>query len=275
MSRRVAIIGGGAAAATMLIELLERPSRQPLHLDWYTGGGAPGRGVAYQSPSPRHLLNVRAASMSMFTGKPHGFLEFLQRDDPQTLGTDFVPRYRYGDYLEAEISRSLEQGRAHGHDVNLVPLAVDALVPERDGVTVMHGEESHEADAAVLALGALAPQPLAGVSAQALASGRYVVDPWRLLAGAGRHRGPAPGGPDRTGPDHRGHRAGTRGALATGPSSSPSRVMGRCPKRIGCARPRRPATAPNWSPPCTTPRRSHAGCGCCARRPRRKATGAH
>jgi uncharacterized NAD(P)/FAD-binding protein YdhS len=36
----------------------------------------------------------------------------------------------------------------------------------------------------VLALGALPPQPLPGVSAAALDSGRFVVDPWRLLADA-------------------------------------------------------------------------------------------
>jgi uncharacterized NAD(P)/FAD-binding protein YdhS len=183
MFRRVAIIGGGAAAATLLGELLERRSPQPLHLDWYTGGGTLARGVAYGTRSERHLLNVRAASMSMFAGKPRGFLDFVQRDDPAIAGTDFLPRRRYGDYLESEVAHALEQGRAHGHDVNVIPFAVDALVPERDSVTVIHGEESHQVDAAVLALGTLPPRPLNGVSAAALASGRYVVDPWKLLAG--------------------------------------------------------------------------------------------
>ena len=182
MFRRVAIIGGGAAAATLLSELLERQPSQPLHLDWYTGGGTFARGVAYGTTSERHLLNVRAASMSMFAGRPRGFLDFVQRDDPVIAGTDFLPRRRYGDYLEAELARALQHGKAHGHDVNIIPFTVDALVPERDGVTVIHGEESHQADAAVLALGALPPQPLPGVSADALASDCYVVDPWRLLA---------------------------------------------------------------------------------------------
>ncbi|GAB2555146.1 FAD/NAD(P)-binding protein [Rhodanobacter koreensis] len=185
MFRRVAIIGGGAAAATLLGELLERQPAQPLHLDWYTGAaGAPARGVAYGTTSDRHLLNVRAASMSMFAGKPRGFLDFVQRDDPAITGTDFLPRRRYGDYLEAEVARALQQGKNHRHDVNIIPFAIDALVPESDGVTLIHGEESHHADAAVLALGALPPQPLGGVSAAALDSGRYVVDPWPLLAGA-------------------------------------------------------------------------------------------
>ena len=97
MHRRVAIIGGGAAAAALLGELLERQTPQALHLDWYTGGGTPARGVAYGTRSDRHLLNVRAASMSLFAGKPQGFLDFVQREDPSIAGTDFLPRRRYGE----------------------------------------------------------------------------------------------------------------------------------------------------------------------------------
>ena len=185
MFRRVAIIGGGAAAATLRGDLLERRPPQPLHLDWYTGGGPLARGVAYGTASERHLLNVRAASMSLFAGKPRGFLDYVQRHEPAVAGNDFLPRRRYGDYLEAEVARTLKQGAAHGHDVHIIPFAVDALVPEHDGITVIHGEASHRVDAAVLALGALPPQALDTVSAAALDSGRYVVDPWPLLAGAG------------------------------------------------------------------------------------------
>ncbi|MEY2169538.1 FAD/NAD(P)-binding protein [Rhodanobacter sp. FW106-PBR-LB-2-19] len=179
MHRRVAIIGGGAAAAALLGELLERQPPQTLHLDWYTGGGTPARGVAYATRSDRHLLNVRAASMGMFAGKPQGFLDFVQREDPSVAGTDFLPRRRYGDYLEAEVARALALGKVHGHDVQIVPFAADAVVPEADGVTVFRGEEGRRVDAAVLAIGALPTQPLAGVDAGALASGRYVVDPGR------------------------------------------------------------------------------------------------
>jgi uncharacterized NAD(P)/FAD-binding protein YdhS len=182
MYRRVAIIGGGAAAAALLSELLERQPAQPLHLDWYTGGGTPARGVAYGTRSDRHLLNVRAASMSMFAGKPRGFLDFAQRGDHTIAGTDFLPRRLYGDYLEAEVARALERASDAGHDVRVLPFAVDAVVPEHDGVTVMHGEENTRVDAAVLALGSLPPQPLAGVSDAALDSGLYVTEPWRFLA---------------------------------------------------------------------------------------------
>jgi uncharacterized NAD(P)/FAD-binding protein YdhS len=182
MFRRVAIIGGGAAGASLLSELLGRRTAQPLHLDWYTGPGTPARGVAYGTRSERHLLNVRAASMGMFAHRPSGFLDYARRGDPTVAATDFLPRRLYGDYLEEETARALAQAKAHGHDVHVVPFAVDAVVPEQDGVTVLHGEVETRVEAAVLALGTLPPQPLPGASPAALDSGRYVVDPWPFLA---------------------------------------------------------------------------------------------
>ncbi|GGA10603.1 FAD/NAD(P)-binding protein [Dyella caseinilytica] len=184
MFRRVAIVGGGAAGATLLSELLERPVSQPLHLDWYTGTGTPGRGIAYGTRSERHLLNVRAASMGMFASRPGGFLEYMQRRDPSISGTDFLPRCWYGDYLEAETATALVRAKDKGHDVRIVPHDVDAIVPENDGVTLFQGETTTRVDATVLALGALAPRALPGVDDDALASGRYVTLPWSLLADA-------------------------------------------------------------------------------------------
>ena len=182
MFQRIAIVGGGAAGASLLTELLSRSTQLPLLLDWYTGDGTPARGVAYGGTSARQLLNVRAASMSLFAGQPRGFLDFVQREQPGIAGTDFLPRTRYGDYLEGEVARALQQGRAYGHDVNIIPLPAAALIPERQRITVLQGEISRVVDAAVLALGALPSRALAGVSERALASGRYVIDPWPLLA---------------------------------------------------------------------------------------------
>lgn len=182
MFRRIAIIGGGAASASLLGELLDRELSPPLHLDWYTGGKPPGRGVAYATPSDRHLLNVRAASMGLFPARPGGFLEFAQRHDRTASGADFLPRRLYGDYLAAEVTQALERGKARGHEVDIIPFDADAVIPDADGMTIVRGDEARHADAAVLAIGALPPQPLDGVEAAALESGRYVIDPWQLLS---------------------------------------------------------------------------------------------
>ena len=184
MYRRVALIGGGAASAALLQALVERAATQPatLHLDWYADTDQPGRGVAYGIDSPRLLLNVRAASMGMFSGKPQAFLDFARERDPGIAGTDFLPRRLYGDYLQAELARALALAPARGIDVRLRPLPAAAVVPEADGVTVLCGDEQTHADAALLALGTLPPRPLPFVAAEALAQGRYVVDPWAFLA---------------------------------------------------------------------------------------------
>lgn len=184
MFHKVAIIGGGAAAATLASELLERRTRHPLHLDWYTGGPAPGRGVAYGTASHRHLLNVRAASMGMFVSKPGGFLEYAQSLDPSVKGSDFLPRRMYGDFLQSRVEQALKNAGSFGHDVNLVPFAAESVIPSEDGVVIGYGDETSRADAVVLAIGSLPPRPLPGVEDAAIASGRYVTDPWPFLASA-------------------------------------------------------------------------------------------
>jgi uncharacterized NAD(P)/FAD-binding protein YdhS len=184
MYRRVALIGGGAAAVTLLAELLERSPPHRLYLDWYAGTSTPGRGVAYGTNAPHHLLNVRAASMGLFGGHTHDFLDFARARDPGISGADFLPRRCYGDYLEDTLQRVREHAVQRGIDLHLRPLHADAVVPKTGaGVTVFSGGQSTTADAAVLALGALPPRPMAGVSDAALASGHYVVDPWRFLPG--------------------------------------------------------------------------------------------
>lgn len=184
MFQKVAIIGGGAAAATLVSELLERRTPKPLHLTWFAGSAQPGRGVAYGTPSDRHLLNVRAASMGMFVSKPGGFLEFAQASNPAVKGSDFLPRKLYGDFLQSRVDAAIKNAGQLGHDINVIPFAAESLVPSSEGVTVGYGDEEAHAQAAVLAIGSLPPRPLPGVQDAAIASGRYVTDPWPYLAAA-------------------------------------------------------------------------------------------
>ena len=190
MFHKVAIIGGGAAAATLVSELLERRTAKPLHIDWYAGRSDAGRGVAYGTPSERHLLNVRAASMGMFVSKPGGFLEYAQSLDPQVKGSDFLPRKLYGDFLRSRVEQAIKNAPTLKHHVNVVPFAADSLVPSKEGVTIGYGDEESQADAAVLAIGSLPPRPLPGVQDAAMASGRYVTDPWPYLASASEDERP-------------------------------------------------------------------------------------
>jgi uncharacterized NAD(P)/FAD-binding protein YdhS len=183
----IAIIGGGAAGASLFGELLRRGSAR---VHWITGDRAvAGRGVAYAGGSDRHLLNVRAQAMGLFAGSDGEFLQFAAQRVDGASGDDFLPRGLFGDFVEAQVrtcaDHALLQGRRfqiHGDDaVQLEPLCDGGYaVRLASGLLI-------KADTVVLALGALSPRPLKAVTREALQSGAYVLDPWDMAG-----RAPAP-----------------------------------------------------------------------------------
>ena len=103
---RIAIVGGGASGALMAAHLLRgRPKN--LAVTIVETRAELGRGLAYATDNPSHLLNVRAANMSAFADDPGHFARWLstQRDAPAAADPEFrfVSRGLYGRYLESLI----------------------------------------------------------------------------------------------------------------------------------------------------------------------------
>lgn len=175
----VVVVGGGAAGAAVFGELIGRADPGCVH--WVTGNRPPGRGVAYSTLDEHHLLNVRAAGMGLFDGPSSVFASH-----PAARGVEphaFAPRRHYGDYVQSRLAERIAAARDDGRSFETHPdTAVDAW-KEGEGWRVrLEGGTTLEAGQVVLAPGALPPRPLRGISAQALASGAYVVDPWQLHA---------------------------------------------------------------------------------------------
>lgn len=193
MTQRFALIGGGAAALSMLGALLHRSAGSSAHIHWYCGPSADvPRGVAYGTTSPRHLLNVRAANMALLPAQPDGFVDFARQQLPGVSGATYLPRALYGDFLQAQMHQMLAQATQAGIEVRQIAATVQAVRPDQEAgeVVVTARSQSARYDAAVLALGGLPAKPLAAVSPEAAASGHYVVDPWSFLAAPAR--GPEP-----------------------------------------------------------------------------------
>src|SRR6202021_1619762 len=75
-SQRIVIVGGGASGALMAAHLLrERPAN--LSVTIVETRAELGRGLAYSTGNPSHLLNVRAANMSAFADDPGHFARWL------------------------------------------------------------------------------------------------------------------------------------------------------------------------------------------------------
>src|SRR5688572_33082722 len=73
----IAIVGGGFSG-TMAAVNLARLGDRPLRVRLVNRGYPLGRGVAYGTRRPEHLLNVAARNMSALPDHPHHFLDWLR-----------------------------------------------------------------------------------------------------------------------------------------------------------------------------------------------------
>ena len=163
----VAIIGGGASGTLTAIQLL-RTAESPLCVVIIDRFGRHGRGVAYSTTDPRHLLNVPAERMSALPHDPGHFLRWAGRGG-------FLPRAEYGTYLAQTLGEE-ERAAAPGRSVHRMTGAVVTISPGMGRafrLQLSHGGRV-DADAVVLAAGNLprtAHPRLAGFR-------RYLTDPW-------------------------------------------------------------------------------------------------
>ncbi|RWP60391.1 FAD/NAD(P)-binding protein [Mesorhizobium sp.] len=110
-ARSVAIVGGGASGVLMAAHLL-RSGDAGLEVTIIEKRASLGRGLAYSTDLPEHVLNVRAANMSAFADDPDHFARWLKArnipiDDPTTY---FAPRQLYGEYLGELLTEPRQEG---------------------------------------------------------------------------------------------------------------------------------------------------------------------
>ena len=173
----VAVIGAGFSGLLTSLRLLSEPAGPNVRL--VEKRGAFGRGAAYSTLDPEHLLNVRASNMSALPEDPAHFVRWLaERGYTGTEGL-FVRRNLYGDYLQSMIQTAVEAAPA-GRFL-LEPDAATALEPEGGGwrVRLAMGRE-FLADAVVIAVGNLPPGAPPGFGQASVDHPAYCADPWSL-----------------------------------------------------------------------------------------------
>ncbi len=172
MTRKSVIIAGGGASGALVAANLLR-SAPAIRVVVIDPRAELGRGMAYSTACPRHLLNVPACKMSAFPGEPRHFLNWLHT---RGLGAydenSFVPRTVYGDYLGSV----LDEARAHAGPGSFEHLRSEAVGCRQDatGVEIRLADGTiRRADALVLATGNAAPAPWPNLPAGLSESGRY------------------------------------------------------------------------------------------------------
>jgi uncharacterized NAD(P)/FAD-binding protein YdhS len=177
MSRRTLVVCGNGASAVLLVCALARQAGQGLAIVLIGKNAEHGRGIAYSTRNPNHLLNVPAGRMSADTNRPDQFVQWLVARGivlqawPQT----FVARTLYGAYLADLLDTTLKSNP--DLDVRFVQGAVQSLMRKNLGWIVSHEGGSVNADLVALATGNDLPPPIAAHYPRAL--GAHISDdPW-------------------------------------------------------------------------------------------------
>src|SRR5262249_21379010 len=144
-----------------------------------------GRGVAYATKRPEHLLNVAARNMSAFPDHPNHFLDWLRTRSEYAEFPDvvlrevFAPRRVYGDYLRAvALGYCVPVDARNQVQIELIDdTAIDVVTgPDRAVVSLASGKRL-EVERVVLATGNQRPAPLPAPDAP-FCHPAYFDDPW-------------------------------------------------------------------------------------------------
>lgn len=174
----IAIVGSGFSGLLVALQLLRKSATTRVFL--IERAGEFGRGLAYGSADPGHLLNVRASNMSAFPEDPEHFLHWLRLcAPPGAEHRGFASRQLFGTYLQSLLRASVEKDGATGR-LSIIPDEAVALLDTgpRLGLRLALGHKI-EVDHVILATGNLPPHDPRGMDAALVTSDVYIRDPWR------------------------------------------------------------------------------------------------
>jgi uncharacterized NAD(P)/FAD-binding protein YdhS len=155
-----AVVGAGFSGMAVAVQLLRRLT-MPARVCLINRSLSFGRGLAYGTNSPSHLLNVPAGRMSIDPDQEAGFTDYLRGRGLPYGPADFVPRSLYGDYLERCLLNA-QLGAADGVKLELIEaevLTMETLGQGEAPVLRLSSGRVLEATEVVLALGNFTPRP--------------------------------------------------------------------------------------------------------------------
>ncbi|MFC0220572.1 FAD/NAD(P)-binding protein [Pseudochelatococcus lubricantis] len=181
-SQRVVIIGGGFAGAATAIKLIDAAA-VPLRLTIVDPAADIGRGIAYSTPDPDHVVNGVAQLFGLFPEDPDHLVRWLAeraaRGGWQAPGGNFPksspPRWLYGDYVNDTFRQAVARGEGRVAFEHVRERAVD-LDAGADGVSVrLASGRQLPADRVILATG-LYPRRSPVTAPEGVRAEQYYVD---------------------------------------------------------------------------------------------------
>lgn len=146
-SLRIGVVGGGTSAVCLLDALATRDDLRDGRLTVFEPAAQRWRGRAYQLDMDAVRVNAPPNDMSVRADSDRHFHDWLTSHDfltgdrghywDQRAAITFVPRARYGDYLEQAAHAAWRRLVARGWRVELVRDRVEHALPTADGLTLV------------------------------------------------------------------------------------------------------------------------------------------
>lgn len=186
----VVIVGAGLSGTLVAANLLRR-AHAGTRITLIERKPPLGRGVAYGTLSPVHRLNVPASKLTAWPDQPDHFFNWASQQtgapglgDAPVAKTDFLPRYLFGQYIEAvlEEARTLAGQGVVFRVIDGEVIDVDDTSAEGPHTVLLADGTALAADVVVLALGNLPGEYPIRKPLPIYHTWRYVHVPWLMAA---------------------------------------------------------------------------------------------
>ena len=184
----ITIIGGGACGISLFIELFLQlriaNSHKKVSITIIEENEEVGKGLAFGTKQPGHILNTQADLMGIHFAEPAHFSEWLKKHDSRVgkeivdnQGEDqaFTTRRLYGDYLKEQFDLYFELAEKEGMSVDLIKASATDIEKQKNGYSIQLSSGQRKlCDFAVLATGT----PVANMYEELSDKKNYFDSPW-------------------------------------------------------------------------------------------------
>ncbi|MCF2517500.1 FAD/NAD(P)-binding protein [Dyadobacter sp. CY351] len=163
----ITIIGGGACGISAFIELFLQlriaKSHREVSITIIEENKEVGKGLAFGTKQPGHILNTQADLMGIHFTEPQHFSDWLIEHDAR-IGSEvvdnqgenraFTTRRLYGDYLKEQFEHYFALARNEGMDVQVIHASAKSVARGEPRFTIhLSGNTQHSCDFLVLSPG--------------------------------------------------------------------------------------------------------------------------
>ncbi len=184
--QKIGIIGGGFAGTMTAVQLIHQ-SRIPCEIIIINEKETFNKGIAYNTYSQRHILNVVTAKMSAYPDKPDHFLEWVmgkkefRKHDKTLIANSFLPRKLYGEYLSTIWNDSVSIAESKSISIKVIDGFVTDLDLSENGINLwLRNDTKIEIDKCIIATGNHIPRNPKIKNSEFYANKNYFQNPWDI-----------------------------------------------------------------------------------------------